>query len=512
MAIFSVTEVDAIGVVEDTNALILPPNAWTEMLNVRLTDGAAERFLGYSSIATPTVAPRWLTAIEKDGTAYWVYFGLDKAYSFDGTTHADITPATDFTGGETDFWTGGALNGVLVANNGEDPPFMWTGAALTSLSWDDVSTFDDKGYKFFSLRPYRNFLVGMGWYNGAAWQPHTVYWSNQADPLTIPADWDYADPANDAGQVTLASTSGYLLDGLALRDGFVIYKEDSLHFMQHVGGKFVMDFKEISSTTGALAKRCVAEFYGQHFVFAGDDFLLHDGQTIRSLGSRRLRRSVFNSIDPTYYTKSFVVKNPVRHEIWACFCETNETVPTRAAVWNWRDDTWTYRDLPSPYFMSLGITFPTSDLDTWEGDDEPWESDTTLWSNRAFNPSARTLLAACANDIHQFDLTTTGNGVAYDSWLIRDGLVIEGLDTVKLVRAIYPKATGAGTISVSVGARLNQNDSTAWEGPYSFVAGQDYKIDVRSTGRVHAIKFAFEAGFEGALHGYDIEYVTVGRR
>jgi hypothetical protein len=241
MPVLQVVDVGAVGVISDTDPVLLPPNAWTAAENVRFSNNEAAKITGHSNVATPSVAPYTLVPVVKGTTAYWVYAGLAKAYSWDGTNHTNITRQTtgvdvDYTGAISDYWNGGVLNGVLVLNNGKDAPQMWISTKLEALSWDSGNTWAAKGYTAKVIRPYKNFLVALDWNNGTTDYPRTVYWSNRADPNTVPSDWDYADPANDSGTAELAATPGWVLDGEQLRDAFAIYKEDAIHLMQDVGG------------------------------------------------------------------------------------------------------------------------------------------------------------------------------------------------------------------------------------------------------------------------------------
>jgi hypothetical protein len=85
------------------------------------------------------------------------------------------------------------------------------------------------------------------------------------------------------------------------------------------------------------------------------------------------------------------------------------------------------------------------------------------------------------------------------------------MDTIKMVRAVYPRSSAA-SLQVWIGAKWDVNDGYAWEGPYTCTPGVDSKVRVRSTGRMHAIKFGFPGGTAGDLQGYDLEYVTMGGR
>ena len=518
MAIYSVPDVASVGLVVDVDPVLLPPAAWSSVKNVRFEDNGAVKFLGHSSLGTPSVTPYYILPVTKGGTPYWVYCGLDKVYSWDGASaHTNITRQLtgaddDYTGTATDYWNGGVFNGVLILNNGVDSPQMWIGSDLANLTWDGSNTWDAKGYTALSIRPYKNFLVALNWNDGSTQYPYQVYWSARADPLSVPADWDYADPANDAGIAELAATEGHLVTGEQLRDTFVIYKEDAIHTMTEVGGTFIHQFADLSKTTGILAQRCAKEFYGRHFVLANDDVIVHDGQSLESIASKRIRRELFNAIDPTYYSNAYVVRNLKRNEMWCCFTETGGTLPTRAAVWNWRDNTWAHRDLPSMSHAGFGILpSAVSDSTTWNSDSGAWDADTTLWSSRVYNPAAQALVGATADDFFLLDNTAQFDAVNITSYVVREGILLDGQQTIKMVRAIYPRATG-GAMQISIGHKFDANDNYVWEGPYTFTPATDSKVDVRSTGRFHAVKFAFPGGSEGALHGYDIEYVQVGAR
>lgn len=520
MPVYSVPDVGTIGVITDVEPVLLPPGAWTEIRNVRFVDNSAVKFLGQQVVGTPEVTPYYLQPVTVDGTGFWVYCGLEAVYAWDGSaSHVDITrldtgSPDPYTGTAVDYWNGGSFNGVLVLNNGVDDPQMLVSTNLESLTWDSGNTWAAKGYTCKALRPYRNFLIAMDWDDGTSRYPYQVYWSNRADPLSVPSDWDYADPANEAGILDLATTDGYIVTGEQLRDSFIVYKEDAMHVMTEVGGTFVMEFRDLSLTTGMLAQRCAKEFYGRHFVLANDDVIVHDGQTIESLASKRVRRSIFRAIDTTYFNNAFVVRNLARHEMWCCFTEQGSTVPNRAAVWNWRDNTWAHRDLPALNHAGFGVLPATTatDVTTWNSDSQAWDADTSTWAARLFNPAAVFLIGASSSDLLVMDTTAQFAGVNIDSYVLREDILVDGdQSTLKMVRAIYPRALGSA-LQVSIGSKFDVRDSYAWEGPYSFAPGTDSKVRVRSTGRFHAIKFQFPGGSDGSLQGYDLEYVPVGNR
>jgi hypothetical protein len=51
-----------------------------------------------------------------------------------------------------------------------------------------------------------------------------------------------------------------------------------------------------------------------------------------------------------------------------------------------------------------------------------------------------------------------------------------------------------------------------WEGPYSFDPSTDYKIDVRSTGRLHSYRITSSNNVAWAVSGIGFEIEPAGKR
>src|SRR3954470_581802 len=116
------------GVIRDTPAHQLPPEAWTLGENVRFNDESISRLSGETAVfGTPTVAPYGSQFIATTGIPYWIYLGLNKAYVWDGTTHTNITRQT--AGVDVNYnatgaldWNTTILGGIPIQNNGIDVP------------------------------------------------------------------------------------------------------------------------------------------------------------------------------------------------------------------------------------------------------------------------------------------------------------------------------------------------------------------------------------------------------
>ena len=166
-----------------------------------------------------------------------------------------------------------------------------------------------------SLRAFRSFLISLNITKDNVNFPRLVKWSTEAATQTLPTSWNETTSTVDAGEFELADTTGAILDGLPLRDSFMISKDDAVFSMTFVGTPFIFAFRQLSPTIGAIAKNCVAEFDGGHAIFGKGNFYVNDGQRMKPILPMKLKEYVFQSIDGQQTDKSFVVADYGRNEI-----------------------------------------------------------------------------------------------------------------------------------------------------------------------------------------------------
>jgi hypothetical protein len=210
------------------------------------------------------------------------------------------------------------------------------------------------GNKCKSIRAFRTFLIGLNWTRTNE-EPRLVKWSTEASQGSPPSTFDESDATLDAGEYELADTPGDIIDGLPLGDTFIIYKDDSIYIMNYVGTPYIFSFKLLSPTIGLLSKESVAEFEGGHFFMGNSDFYVCNGQTVTPMLSNKLRRTVFDELNGDNYQKCFVAADYVRNEMLACYPAEASTVVNKALIWNWKDNTFSFRDLPDTSHINSGI-------------------------------------------------------------------------------------------------------------------------------------------------------------
>jgi len=525
-----INNVGAIGVIRDTDQPehALPPNAFSSATNIRFQDNKAIKFTGHSAVfGTPTVAPEWAIAIPTSTSLHWLYASLTAVYDLDGSTHTDITRSSGaYTAEISKRWNGGLLGGIPIINNGVDVPQAWlTIAPTTKLT--DLANWPS-GVTAKVVKPFKQFLIALGIEksSGASEFPHMVKWSHPADPGSVPSSWDETDATRDAGELDLTDVgSGLIRDGLALGDTFIIYKDGSTWGMQFIGGTSIFRTFKIFETTGILAQDCVAALpLGKgHFVATGDDLLVHDGQRAESVVDRKWRKYLSTNIDTDNFSRSYCITNYAQKEMWFCFPETGNTIPTLALTMSLVDGSIGVRDITAFSYIAQGPIDAASVGASWDSDTETWAEDSTIWGGQLYPPFVRKLLACDATNTKLYELDTTNqkDGSNITANLTRTGLAISGIDrsgkpTIdftqrKLFNRIWPRMIG-GPVNIRMGHQETPQDTVTWTTASVFTPGTDEFIDPSTppAGRLLAVEFATTGNVSWELEGYDIEIELLG--
>lgn len=517
-----------VGILTDPNPSDLPPASWSEGRNVRFKNGKVMKSQGHDPVFGKLPgdrSPRFAMPYLSDMTPFWFVASRDKIYRTEGTVYLDVSRVGDgYNAGQANPWNGGFLSGVAILNNGYDVPQYVTtfgGNEFKDLPnmWE-VDTAGDpvdvsKVWRAKVIRPFKNYLVALNITKNSVQQPTVVKWSSPADPGNIPYTWDEGDPTNDAGENPLADTAGAIVDGKKLRDQFIIYKEDSVYTMRYVGGVYVFQFQQLFDDVGMISPNCAAEFDGKHFVVGQGDVYVHNGVQKRSVIDGKVKNYLFNAIKAGSNYSVFVVPDYSNTEMWVCFQSTAESVTDgfcdRAAIWNWADDTWTFRDLPQVVYGTYGVVDPR-EPDNWNEDNRVWDTDTTVWGNATYNPAKNKILLVSSYNKATYVLGDTSlfGSEPFTSTVLRSDLYGGDDLHIKNVTSITPHIRGNGVCQVYVGASMLQDSSARWQGPYPYVIGRDHKVDCRVSGRYIGIRFDFDSEGEWELNGYTIESTNVG--
>ena len=438
----------------------------------------------------------------------------------------DITRTSGaYSADVTENWTATVIGGVLVMTNGVDDPQYWalvSGVPATAQKMQDLNNWDTND-ECKSLRAFRSFLVALNVTKSGVNFPRLVKWSTEAATQSTPTSWDETSAVVDAGEYELADSKGEILDGLPLRDTFMIYKEDSIYSMTYVGTPFIFAFRQLSPSVGALTKNCIAEYDGGHFFFGNGDIYINDGQKVVSILPHKIRDYIFESIDGEEYKKSFVVADYGRTEMWACFptAESTSGQCNKAVVWNWTNQAFTIRDLPDLAHIGYGSVDDPNSFTTWEAAVPTWSSALGTWS-QSWSQVENVLVMAGYTDTKLYRNNSGNREDTTDmtSYIQRTGLstTAQGQPdqvVVKRIKAIYPKmeVSGSGnTVNVYVGTQMSTEEAVTWSSAYTFNPDTQSKVSVRASGKLYGVKFESTGDFDWRLDGYSIEVDDAGRR
>ena len=535
MALIPIDNVGQMGIVKDINSWQLPPNVWTDGNNIRAEHGAIQKTPGYKEVmATCPTAPLHIVNLEVGSANYWVIAGDDAIHVHNGSTWTDITRTSGaYNATAAEGWTSTVLGGVLIMANGKDLPQFWalsSGVPSVSTNMADLTNWvagAGSNHYPFAVRAFRSFLIALNITEAGVPFNKKVKWSTEAAIQAVPTSWDESSAVVDAGEYELADTKGKILDGMPLGDTFMIYKEDSTYSMTFVGTPFIFSFRQISPNVGALAKNCIAEFDGGHFIFGNGDLYINNGQRIQSLLPHKMRNYVFGNIHGSHYEKSFVVADYANTEMWACYVSSGNSDGQcdKALVYNWTNKTFTERDIPNLGFIGYGTTSDPTSTASWSAASTTWTSETNKWSeitsSSFISKEGKTLVMASATDtkLYRNNTGNTEDGDNMTSYVERTGLSMDeqgqlNQAMVKHVTSVWPKmsVSGATTVNVYVGSQMSTEGSITWEGPYTFNPDSQSKVPVRVTGKYIGVKFESTGDQTWRLDGYSLDVSNAGVR
>lgn len=372
-----VDDLGGAGVIADIPPHRLPRNAWTASDSVRFTVAGVEALYPQREVLKDTVAdaagavPTWLMQFPPTEDPLWVWANDTAAWVYEGSTDTHY-PLTRTVGGAYaaggERWQGSVFQGLGIFNQYVDVPQLWapmtTGQRFINLTnWPALD-------RTWSLRPYRSFLMAMRINDltpitGQEY-PFRLRWSDSADPGTVPQYWTAA-PDNLAGEIDIAETPDYIVDGGTLGDIFIVYKERSTWAIQFVGGGSVMRRWLILPESGLLYRDCFAQFPGGHFVVTSQDIGIHNGgiNSFQSILENRLRRWLFSTINPVTHHNAFCCTNVPKKEIWFFFPTVGAEYANYVLMWNWETNKIGLRSIPETPFAYGGPVFESS-LDEWD--------------------------------------------------------------------------------------------------------------------------------------------------
>lgn len=545
MPTFPIRNLGGAGIVADINPYDLPPNAISSGVNVRFDNGRVSRapvfrevfdlttedpaFLpGYIFPLPPAAAgePESIVTVSRDYSTF---------LQITGSTASDVTPPSGLTTGDNVFpFTHAFLGGVSYVNRYSSVPFSKTALDATFVALPNWDT----DWRCSVLRAYKDFLVALNVTKDADEYPQMVKWSDITQFGDVPPSWDHTLTTNSAGENILNQMQGRIVDGCVLRDTLMIYGENEVWAMNYIGGDFIFDIRKSFDDVGAINANCVVEVDGRHYVFDRTDIIVHDGSSKDSIIHGKDRDFVFQALDYDRAHLCFVVHNPKLSEIYFCYPSEDANIGfatstegcNRAVVFNYRNGSWSFYDLPNVTFgcgsvVSSALTYDSSVPYTYEGMGGSYaDGSSDKERHLLFSSVADATGGITASRIVGFDLTAGGRlarpvvaELLRDAYAERTGIDLDetgaALASYKSIQKVYPQANfDEGTMTFQYGASDLYAVEPTWSVSQSFVPSTNYQVDVRSAGRYLSHRFRYSGYGDFNYSGLDVLLTIRGRR
>jgi len=523
MEVLRLNNIGLMGISTDARPWSLPPEFITSGINFRIFAGSILAKGG--KILWSTAPAGWFPAhpfhVGSTSGDFWLVAGRSAIYAFDGSSWTDVSSVLGYGNlGLNDelLWTSCMLGAIPIFNNPQAQPEYWSpqdvAQKMQELMFDPVNTWTDKGYSAAIFRSHRNFLFAMNLTEGGEEFLDSFRWSHPADANGLPATWDETDPAFLAGKASLGGEGGKIIDAYTMRDAFCMYSESAVNVLDYTNDEFVWRRRKLSATVGLLATDCVIEVKGSHFFLADGDIVRNDGNKIESIAHDRIRADLSARIGIDNYERSYAVRNDSLKEVWFCIAEEGEEYPNIGYVYNYRDDSWAIRDLPDTVaFSNYGSQARASQ--SWDDtvDEELWDNQVRAWTSARNTPIDDTVVGMAPETGELFILdpsTTPDEDVS--SRVERTDFPLVDDRTVTTITRVYPHITGEGTIMVQFGSQDYPGAPVRWKPALPFNPVTDRKVDLRTTGELHAWRFQSLGKTEWIMSGMTIEFEYAGLR
>ncbi len=544
------------GVNTDLASVDMPDSTFTYGSNFRILNGKVSTFnTNILMVVNPnSINVGLIQFIPNSVKDFYLLAGITTVLAFDGLTFTDITPLTPttLTAGQEYYWCCTMISSIPVLSNPSTFPQYWspqtTSTRLQYLNFDSTHTWKVKNYTCKTMRVCNNFLFALGMIEGGIEYSDTYRWSHPSDNGSLPFSWDETALDTIAGKSSLGGKGGGIVDGLQLRDDFVIYSKYSIDILSYVGGEFVWNRRAFSNSYGLFAINCVTEAEGFHYFISTDgDAVVTDGNSINSLFTDRVKKQFVSSINSTAKVKAYVVKNIVAKEVWFCIAELGYDKPSIAYIYNYLTKAISIRDFKKHPYSSMTFGPTLEGAITWDSIGYTWDAYNQPWSYSPSSKFANQIIAIDHDTSNIYSLEYGSSTVVapplvwsnvtsswstyvqnwdyippnsnllstdYESQTVieRHGLQIGAIEETKSIKSVWPFVITTGKLYIQLGAQDRYGAPIRWKPAVVYDPVTMYKADIRNTGKLQCWKISSYDVDMFTLSGFDIEYENGGTR
>jgi hypothetical protein len=529
------------GIVTDLDPYDLPPEAFSNGVNARFRNGRVTRGPVFRSARTLIRDdPRFAFSNYSSSNVDQLFIGYQsgRVYLTTPTSETSYVVSSFVDNPAEGTWTYTHLADVIYVNRDDRVP--WS-LSTSDTRFQPLAGWDST-WRTKLLRSCGGALVALNVTKAGITYPQMVKTSSFALSGSVPASWDQTDPATNATENILAELEGPILDAQGFGSNLIIYGRNQAWLMQKVAGFELFDYTRLPFAKGAISNNCVIEIDGKHFVFGPDDIWVHDGTSEASICAGQVRDFIFGTMDATKINNCFVTYNAALQEIYFCYPSGDGLVSfltgggcNKQAVYNLKDKTWTFDDLPNVYGsarvnLDSTVTYETVTQTYVTIGGTYQDQDGSLKRTQVYVgvPNADYGLNS---SLYAFDPYGAGSTVAFavdanatkPMYLERDGIDLHAIDPdlnlegYMLLSSIIPlgrlDASAAAPITFSIGSSDNYGDAASFDvPPMDYDSRGLLKLDYNATGRYLSMQVRFPDYAFASLSGYDFLVEVTGER
>lgn len=540
MSTFPVRRLGSSGIDADTNpADVEDVGTFTAGVNVRFKNGKVSRAPVARTIIALPHEPGHILAIPPAATGYdeivTVSHDFATLYALNGASFTSLTPPGHTGAGGTAPIVSCVLGGVSYVNRETHIPLYRAIGGTTYLNLPNWGTGD----RCQVLRAYKDQLIALGVTKSGTAYPTMVKWSDFASYNLPPGSWDPTSTTNSAGENIVNEMQHQIVDGLTLRDSFILYCTESVWIMDFIGGDLLYSFRKLFDDQGVINPNCVVQVGGLHYVFDRNDIYVHDGVAPRSIADGRVKAFIFDAVDFSKTSLCFVQHDAKLTEIRFSYPSTDRLIGfrgaedgcNRQAVFNYSNSTWSFYDVPNitGHCKAALISGPA-----WDDDpDATFDNIGGQW-NSVQGDEDRHILVVGRSSVAQgltaprlsgIDLLTGGRlpqppepQALKPSFLERVGIDLDatGKNLTQYVnlQAIWPQMSAdiPQDCYWQFGASDFVNALPLWSAELPFDPTTETKIDINEAGKYLGFRFGVRGTGDFILSGFDVQLIVRGRR
>lgn len=538
MSIIPVRDLGTVGLVTDIPGYTLPINGFTRADNVVFDERQVRRAPIFRTVKDSLgFTPRFAMGITPS-TGYDQVIMVTDDWAIKEYVSGSVSDRSGSITGSSDPrpFTGTILANILYLNREDRVPVY---RLLNGTNFADLPNWDST-WRAGALRAYKDQLLALRMTEGVNSFPNRIRFSDITTANSVPGSWDATDTTKSAGFIDIVESDTPIVDGLTLGNDFIVYTSNDVHMLTFVGGAFLFTNKKIFGDMGLVNEGCVVEVEKKHYCFTRDDLVVHDGVSKKSIADTRIKNFVFGSLNVNLSDVCYVTHDEGQNLIYFCFQSGDEfasfpnaTRCNRAAVYNYRADTWSVIDLPN---TSSGTNANLNSVTTYvNAGSLTYEGVGGSFYDQEDNRDRHTVMVGedqsadgiTSDKIYGLDDADAGkltfeldSEATKPAVLERTGLDLDelgtGVSSYLVVTRIYPQADTQNTDNTELTFEFGASDipkiTPTYGSSVTFNVQSDYKIDSRAAGRYLSYKMTVTDNKSFKFSGFDLDVTATGSR